>query len=102
MYVQNYLKTIKNTLNDIKIIYSYILILLCSQYSMDKNSYIKTDDNVIINEKCIKWVKKMDDCLNVCTKSTGCNELNLKFNDTHKICKINNPKSYDKLNKHFE
>ena len=66
---------------------------------MDKNSYIKTDDNEIINEKCIKWVKKIDDCLNVCTKSSGCN--NSKFNDTHKICKINNPESYDKLNKHF-
>lgn len=65
---------------------------------MDKNSYIKTDDNEIINEKCIKWVKKMDDCLKVCTKSSGCKST---LEDTHKICKINNPESYDKLNKHF-
>ena len=46
--------------------------------------YIKTDDNKIINEQCIKWVKKMSDCLEICTKSTGCN---VKNGDTHKICK---------------
>lgn len=59
--------------------------------------YIKTDDNTIINEKCIRWVKKMDDCLEVCSKSTGC-----MLSDTHKICKINNQDGYDKLNKLFE
>ena len=39
----------------------------------------------------------MDDCLCVCTKSTGC-----EIKDTHKICKINNLDSYYKLNKHFD
>ena len=62
----------------------------------NENSYIKTDNNTILNEKCIRWVKKMDDCLRVCTKSTGC-----EIKDTHKICKINNNDSYTKLNKHF-
>jgi hypothetical protein len=53
-----------------------------------------------INEKCIQWVRKMDECLDVCTKSTGCS---LRSGvDTHKICKINNSDSYNKLNKHFE
>jgi len=58
--------------------------------------YVKTDNNKVINKKCIKWIKKMDECLYVCTKSTGCWD-----NDTHKICKINNEDSYNKLNKHF-
>ena len=62
------------------------------------NSYIKTDDNKVINEKYIRWVKKMSVCLEVCTKSTGCNN---KFVDTHRICKLNNPDSYYKLNKFF-
>ena len=68
---------------------------------MEKNKtlYIKTDDNRIVNEKCIKWVKKMNDCLEVCTKSTGCSVDN---GDTHTICKTNNLDSYNKLNKHFE
>jgi hypothetical protein len=64
-----------------------------------KVSYLKTDDNRIINENSIRWIKKMNDCLEVCIKSTGCTTI---FNDTYKICKINNPSSYDKLNKFFE
>jgi hypothetical protein len=53
-------------------------------------SYLKTDNNKIINETHIRWVKKM-------TKSTGCS-IN---GDTHRICKLNSPDSYDKLNVHF-
>ena len=63
-----------------------------------KVSYIKADDNKLINEKAIIWIKKMNECLEVCTKSTGCNIQN---GDTHKICKLNNPSSYNKLNSWF-
>jgi hypothetical protein len=62
-----------------------------------KNSYLRTDDDKIINERCITWVKKMNECLEVCTISTGCV---LKMN-THTICKTNSPSSYEKLNKNF-
>lgn len=67
---------------------------------MEKNqtSFLKTDDNRIINEKCIRWVKKMSDCLEVCTRSNGC----LVNESTHRICKVNNPHSYNKLNRFFE
>jgi predicted nucleic acid-binding Zn ribbon protein len=61
--------------------------------------YYKTDDNRIIHEKCIRWVKKMNECLEVCIKTSGCYTLG---EDTHKICKINTPDSYNKLNQHFE
>lgn len=63
-------------------------------------SYIRADDNVIINEKCIKWVKKIDECLSVCTKSIGCSMYDDR--DVHKICKTNNLTSYNKLNIHFQ
>jgi hypothetical protein len=68
---------------------------------MENNNtfYIKTDDNKIINEKHIRWVQKMSDCLQVCMKTTGCS---LENKDTHKICKLNNLDSYNKLNKYFE
>ena len=67
----------------------------------NKNAiFYKTDDNRIINENCIRWVKKMSDCLEVCIKISGCNLY--ENEDTHKICKVNNPDSYNKLNKHFE
>jgi hypothetical protein len=67
---------------------------------MEQNqvTYIKTDDNGIINERTIRWVRKFSECLDVCTKSNGCSS---KTGDIHKICKINNPDSYNKLNKHF-
>ena len=63
------------------------------------NSYIKTDDNKIINEKYIRWVRKMADCLEVCTKSNGCA---IELGQTHKICKLNNPDSFAKLNQQFD
>ena len=63
-----------------------------------KTMYIKTDDNKVINKKYIRWVKKMGDCMEVCTKSNGCV---LKTN-THTICKLYNLDSYNKLNQQFE
>lgn len=62
---------------------------------------MKTDNNLIINEQCIRWVRNMGDCLEVCVKADGC-ALTKYYKNTHTICKFNNPKSYDKLNKHFE
>lgn len=61
--------------------------------------YLKTDNNKIISERHIKWVKKMGECFEVCTKSTGCD---IKRGDTHSICKQYNPDSYNKLNIYFE
>lgn len=60
--------------------------------------YVKVDDNKIINAKSILWIKKMGDCLEVCTKITGC-QLSV---DTHKICKFHTPDSYNKFNVLFE
>jgi hypothetical protein len=57
---------------------------------------MKTDNNMFINEKYIRWVKEMDACLEVCIKIPGCDSKN-----THKICKVNNPNSYNKLKEHL-
>ena len=61
------------------------------------NSYVKTDDNRMINEKYIRWIKKIDECLYVCNKSRGCVSI-----DTHRICKVKNPSSYARLNAPFQ
>ena len=61
-------------------------------------SYIKTDNNKIINENSIKWIQKINNCLEVCTKSTGCTA----GNDTHKICNYHSVKSYEKFDKFFK
>ena len=63
------------------------------------DSYLKTDNNKVISAKYIRWVKKMNDCLEVCIKSNGCGD---KGDDTHTICKSNNPSSYKKLNEKLE
>ena len=65
---------------------------------MENTHFIKADDNTVINEKAIVWIKKMDDCLEVCSKINGCK---LEQN-THKICKFNTPDSYSRLNNLFQ
>ena len=66
---------------------------------MEQISYIKTDDNKVINERQIRWIKKLNECLEICTKSNGCTLLG---GNTHRVCKINSYESYTKLNRHFE
>ena len=50
-------------------------------------------------KKAIRWVQKMSDCLEVCLRTQGCNVME---GTTIRICKSNNPDSYNTLNKHFE
>jgi hypothetical protein len=65
---------------------------------LEKDNYIRADDNKRINTRFIVWLKKMDDCLSICTKTTGCQG----GADTHKVCKINNVDTYKKLIKEFK
>ena len=60
--------------------------------------YVRTDDNILINTKAICWVKKMNECLEICTRPSGCTS---KIN-THSICKDNSKESYETINKYFE
>lgn len=63
----------------------------------DTSSYIKADDNIIINERHIRWLRKVDECVNICYRHSGC----VNGYGTVTVCKINSPESYDKLLKHF-
>jgi hypothetical protein len=60
--------------------------------------YFRTDGNKVINERHIRWIKKINDCLEVCTKNDGC----VVGKDTHQVCKLYTPDSYKKLNSLFE
>jgi hypothetical protein len=64
----------------------------------NKNSFIKADNNRVVNEKFIRWIQKIDQCLEVCSKMEGC----AIGTGTSTICKLNNPDSYEKLNKLFD
>jgi hypothetical protein len=57
------------------------------------NVFIKSDDNKFVNVKYIRWVKKMNDCFEVCSKSNGC----VIKDQTHQVCRLNNPDSYKKI-----
>ena len=66
---------------------------------MDQNKqFIQVDALKLINIQCIRWVKKMDECLQICSKANGCTG----GVDTHQVCKINNAESYRRLNRLFE
>lgn len=62
-----------------------------------KIEFIKIDENKIINMACVKWVKKMDECMEICTKGNGC-----YVGDTHQLCKKTNAKSYNQMDKYFK
>ena len=65
----------------------------------NKPSFIKVDNNVILNIHCIRWVKKMEECLQLCSKPNGCAHNSM---ETHTVCKITNPVSYNRLHRFFE
>lgn len=60
------------------------------------NTYLKVQEDHLINEKYIKWLRKYDECVFVCNKPDGC-----MWSDTYKVCKGSNPTTYDKLNRLF-
>jgi len=64
---------------------------------MDNKNFIKADNNVIVKKQSIRWMKKMDECILICSKSTGCSTA-----DAHRVCEINNSVSYALLNKQFQ
>ena len=72
-------------------------IIIYKMENSNSKPFIKVDDDKIINIHCIRWVKKMDECLQICSKSNGCS---VKL-DTHQVCKINNLDSYNRLEKYF-
>ena len=66
--------------------------------------FIKTDNNVIVNENTIRWVKKINDCMEICSKLNGCFYHDSLSNtvELFRVCKSITPKSYEKLNRHFQ
>jgi hypothetical protein len=67
------------------------------------SDFLMIDDDIMINERFVRWVKKVDECMLVCDKLYGCNSVG----GTYKICKATHPKNYDvwerkynELNKH--
>jgi hypothetical protein len=67
-------------------------------------SFIKMDNNIAVNKMYIRWIRKVNDCIEVCSKQTGCDMTKqniINSTDTLKICRVNNPENFDKLNQIF-
>jgi hypothetical protein len=62
------------------------------------NKYLAADDNRIIHKKYIRWVKKINDIMEVCCKFNGC-KVGV---DTIKVSKQKNPQSYSVLETMFQ
>jgi hypothetical protein len=62
--------------------------------------FIKFNDGLVLNKNHIRWIKKIHDCMYICTKSGGCSA---SARSTHVICSSNeNQKNdFDKLDQMF-
>jgi hypothetical protein len=66
----------------------------------DNNTFIKINDDTLVNQNYIQWMKQVGDCIYICNKVYGCDEKSLY--GTYKICKSgDNFKSYSILKKKF-
>ena len=84
------------TFHNILLVIYNLNALICQLLELIMNGkydYIKAEENKYVNPKFIRWIQQTNDCYNICSKSTGC-----ALDDTHKICKFNNPTSYNKIN----
>ena len=68
-----------------------------SKHKSNVVNYIKMDNNTLVNESAIRWVRKIDECMKICTRSDGCSLKN-----THSLCKNTNADSYNYLQRFFE
>jgi hypothetical protein len=60
--------------------------------------FIKLEDGLILNINHIRWIRKVHDCMYICTRDDGCNR-----NTSHVICGSNElqKKDFEKLSNMF-
>lgn len=63
--------------------------------------FLKTDDNTCVNENAIYWMRKLDKCIYVCTRSVGCGYHPIQGH-THKICEDVSTESFRHLLTQFQ
>jgi hypothetical protein len=60
--------------------------------------FIKIEGGLILNVNHIRWIRKVHDCMYICTKSDGCTS-----NTSHVICGSNEQQNndFERLNTMF-
>lgn len=59
--------------------------------------YIKVSNDKLINQNAITWIRRIEECMYICTRSDGCDLVK----STHKICKFDNPTGYNRVDNLF-
>lgn len=65
--------------------------------TVKKDIFMLCDGDRLVNIKYIRWIQRLNETMEICTKSTGCS----MGKDTIKISKLLHPQSYSKLNVMF-
>lgn len=60
-------------------------------------SYIKVTNDKLINQQSITWIRRIEECMYICTRTDGCD----LEKTSHKICKFDNPSGYNRVNRLF-
>ncbi len=64
--------------------------------SLDPAKYIRTDNGTLIHERAILWMRRVEECIHLCSRTVGCSEHPVQGN-THRICKDFSPETYNRL-----
>ena len=59
--------------------------------------YIKVTNDKLINQNAITWIRRIEECMHICTRTDGCDVEKT----SHKICKYDNPTGYNRVNTLF-
>jgi len=66
--------------------------------SFNNENFIKVDGDRILNVNFIRWIKKTDECFNICSRMDGCYSSDKSiFINTHSVCKSTNSESHHKI-----
>lgn len=65
------------------------------------NNFIKISDDEVINQTAIKWMKKMDECIEICIND-DCGVTFSGYPYTKHVCQFSNKELFNILNRHFD
>jgi hypothetical protein len=67
------------------------------QQPFQATRFLCTDDDIAVNENNIVWVKRIRNCMHICTNTNGC----IVKKNTHPVCQDFQPESFARLENLF-
>ena len=63
----------------------------------NKPTFIISDSGIAINPNFIRWIKQVDNCMEICTRFDGC----MVGTNTIQVCENVNKINFDKIHSDF-